>query len=152
EGKTNKEVRDVGGGLVFSIANWPTPDGGWVSTHDDITDQRLEQVERGRLNDQEQRRVTLDFAIAQFRIRIEKMLATLADSGASRRSPARTLFAAADQAAQQADGAVQASNDASAGVEVAATAAEQLSSSITEISRKLTQTNDLVGLAVGEAN
>ena len=152
EGKANKEVREAGGGRTYSIANWPRPDGGWVSTHDDITDQRNEEIERDRLAGQEQRRVTLDFAIAQFRIRTEKMLATVAESGASLRSTAEALFAAADQAAQRAEGAAQSSNGASTSVEVAATAAAELLSSIAEISRQLAQTNSLVELAVGEAD
>jgi methyl-accepting chemotaxis protein len=150
-GKVNKEVREVTG-RVYSIANWPMSGGGWVSTHDDITEQQREGIERDRLAGLEQRRVTLDVAIADFRMRIEGMLATVGESAASLRTTAEALFAASDQASQRAKSAVQNSNSASTSVEVAAAAAEQLSSSIADISRQLAQTNSLVELAVGEAS
>lgn len=150
-GEVNKEVREVSG-RVYNIANWPVPSGGWVSTHDDITEQQQEGIERDRLAGLEQRRVTLDGAIADFRTRIEGMLATVGESAASLRTTAEALFAAADQASHRAKSAVQTSNSASSSVEVAASAAEELSSSIADISRQLAQTNSLVELAVGEAS
>src|SRR5437899_3248015 len=64
-GKVNKEVREVDG-RVYSIANWPASGGGWVSTHDDITEQQQEGIERDRLAGLEQRRATLDVAIVGF--------------------------------------------------------------------------------------
>jgi PAS domain-containing protein len=152
EGKVNKEVREIGDGRVYSIANWPAPGGGWVSTHDDITEQRQEGIERDRLAEQERRRVALDLAIAQFRMRIEGMLATVDESAMSLRSTAEALFAGADQASQQAKDAVENSSSASTSVDVAASAAEELSSSIAETSRQLAQTSSLVELATGEAD
>jgi methyl-accepting chemotaxis protein len=149
DGQVNKEVGD---GRVYSIANWPAPGGGWVSTHDDITEQRQEGIERDRLAEQEQRRVVLDLAIAQFRVRIEGMLATVGESAMSLRSTAEALFAGADQASQRAKGAVENSTSASTSVEVAASAAEELSSLIAETSRQLAQTISLVELASGEAD
>jgi methyl-accepting chemotaxis protein len=52
---------------------------------------------------------------------------------------------------ERAEGAVRASNKASVNVDKAALAADELSSSITEISRQLGQTNHLVGAAASEA-
>lgn len=151
EGKVVKEIREVGNGRVYSIANWPAEGGGWVSTHDDITDQRREEEERHRLAAQEQRRVVIDLAVLDFRARIERMLKMVAENGASLRLTAEALFAASNRTSQRADGAVQSSNEASANVEVAASAAEELFASIAEMSRQLAQTNGLVELAVGEA-
>ena len=79
EGKVNKEVREADAGRIFSIANWPAPGGGWVSTHDDITEQRQDGIERDRLAAQEKRRAVLDSAIVQFRGQIEKMLTTVGE-------------------------------------------------------------------------
>ena len=93
----------------------------------------------------------MDLAVADFRARVESMLKMVAENGAALRSTAEGLFAASDQTSRRADGAVQSSNQASTNVEVAASAAEELFSSIAEISRQLAQTNELVGLAVGEA-
>jgi methyl-accepting chemotaxis protein len=151
EGKVLKEVRQVSGGRFYSIANWPAQGGGWVSTHGDVTDQRREEQERNRSAAQEQRHVAVDLAVADFRARIERMLKMVAENGASLRSTAEALFAASNKTSQRADGAVQSSNEASTNVEVAASAAEELFSSIAEISRQLAQTNELVELAVGEA-
>jgi methyl-accepting chemotaxis protein len=151
EGKVTKEIRKVTGGRFYSIANWAAAGGGWVSTHDDITDQHREEEERTRLAAQEQRRVAIDLAIADFRARIERVLKMVADNGVSLRSTAQALFAASDKTSQRAQGAVQTSSTASTNAEAAAAAAEELFSSIVEISRQLAQTNGLVELAVGEA-
>jgi methyl-accepting chemotaxis protein len=151
EGKVIKEIRQAEGGRFYSIANWPAKGGGWVSTHGDITDQRREEEERNRAAAEQQRHIGMDRAIADFRGRIERMLGTVAENGASLRLTAESLFAASNKTSQRADGAVQSSNEASTNVGLAASAAEELFSSIAEISRQLAQTNDLVELAVGEA-
>jgi len=150
EGNTFNNVVEVKGRII-SIANRPVAGGGWVSTHEDITDQRRKDQERDHIMAQEQRRMAVDAAIASFRQRVESMLKTVGDHAGSMRSTATALFAASNKASQRAQGAVQSSNEASINVEVAASAAEEMSSSITEISRQLAQTNTLVEIAVGEA-
>jgi methyl-accepting chemotaxis protein len=151
EGKVAKEIRQVAGGRFYSIANWPAPGGGWVSTHGDITDQHREEQERNRSAAQQQRQIAMDLAVAAFRARIERMLKMVAENGASLRLTAEALLAASNKTSQRADGAVQSSNEASMNVGIAASAAEELFSSIAEISRQLAQTYGLVELAVGEA-
>jgi methyl-accepting chemotaxis protein len=152
EGKVLKETRKAAGDRFYSIANWPVAGGGWVSTHDDVTDQRREQEEHTRLAAQEQRRVVVDRAIAEFRARTEGVLRMVADNGVSLRSTAEALFATAKNTSQRAQGAVRTSRAASTNAESAAAAAEELLSSIAEISRQLAQTNSLVELTVGEAD
>jgi methyl-accepting chemotaxis protein len=151
QGKVNKEVREVAEGRIYSVANWPVRGGGWVSTHEDITEQRQDGMERDRLAAQEKRRATLDAAIVQFRVQIEKMLATVGERAASLRSTATELFAVADQASVQAKGAVNNSNHASESVATAANVIEELSSSVTEISAQLARANSVVRSAVSEA-
>ena len=63
-----------------------------------------------------------------------------------------TLLESSDQTARHAQGAVGTSNAASTNVATAATAAEELSGSIEEISRQLSVATDVVRLAVGEAD
>ena len=135
----------------ISIANRPIEGGGWVATHEDITDQRRADQERDRMAEQEQRRAATDAAIAAFRRRVEIMLKTVGEHAGAMRSTATMLFAASNRTTERAEGAVHTSNEASINVEIAASAAEELSSSIAEISRQLGQTNSLVGIAVGEA-
>jgi methyl-accepting chemotaxis protein len=151
QGKVNKEVREVTEGRIYSVANWPVRGGGWVSTHEDITEQRQDGIERDRLAAQEMRRAALDAAIVQFRVQIEKMLATVGERAASLRSTATELFAVADQASVQAKGAVSNSNHASESVATAANVIEELSSSVTEISAQLARANSVVRSAVSEA-
>jgi methyl-accepting chemotaxis protein len=151
QGKVNKEVREVAEGRIYSVANWPVRGGGWVSTHEDITEQRQDGMERDRLAAQEKRRAALDAAIVQFRVQIEKMLATVGERAASLRSTATELFAVADQASVQAKGAVNNSNHASESVATAANVIEELSSSVTEISAQLARANSVVRSAVSEA-
>ena len=61
-------------GRVISVSSRPMADGGWVATHQDITERRRQDQERDRLVAHEQRRVMIDAAIAAFRQRVEAML------------------------------------------------------------------------------
>jgi methyl-accepting chemotaxis protein len=137
---------------MISISNRPLEHGGWVATHEDITERRLQDQERDRLAAQEQRRIVIDAAISAFRKRIETMLKTVADSAIAMRATASTLFASSTKTSERAETAVRTSNKASANVQSAASATNELSSSIEEISRQLDQTNSLVRVAVTEAD
>jgi methyl-accepting chemotaxis protein len=151
DGETLHDVRERPGGVFISVSSRPMPGGGWVATHQDITERRKQDQERESLAAQEKRRVTVDAAITAFRQRIEAMLKTVNDGAGAMRATASTLFASSSKASQRAEGAVQTSNEASANVEVAASAANELSTSIDEISRQLGQTRNLVGIAASEA-
>jgi methyl-accepting chemotaxis protein len=124
--------------------------GGWISTHDDITEYKQEAIDRDRLSAQEKRRVVLDSAIENFRDHVEDMLARFGDRAAGLRLTAQELFSAADQASAKAKGAVENSDHASASVQTAAGVTQELSSSIAEISEQLAQTHDLVKSATRE--
>jgi methyl-accepting chemotaxis protein len=150
-GQATDRVTELADGRIYSISNRPLPGGGWVSTHQDITEQRRRDQERERLTSQEQRRTAVDAAIASFRQRAESMLRTVGDNAATMRKTAASLFTASHRTTERAEGAVETSNEASVNVEIAASAAEEMSSSISEISRQLSRTNTLVGVAVDEA-
>jgi methyl-accepting chemotaxis protein len=139
-------------GRTISVSNRPMRHGGWVATHEDITERRRQDQESDRLASQEQRRMVVDAAISAFRQRVEDMLKTVADSAIAMRSTATTLFASSHQTSQRAETAVHSSNEASANVETAASAAAEMSASIAEISGQLGRTNQLVGIAVTEAD
>ena len=93
----------------------------------------------------------IDTSITSFRPQVEKLLASVSDSATAMRSTAATLFGSSEQTSQRAESAVQAFNEASTNVETAAVAADELSRSIAEISRQLSHTSDIVGLATEEA-
>ena len=138
-------------GRIVLAKNEPLPGGGWVSTHEDVTEQRHAEQERAAIRDQEQRRAAIDTAIASFRPQAEKLLSSVSGSATAMRSTASALLGSSDQTSQRAESAVQAFNEASANVETAAVAADELSHSIAEISRQLTHTSDIVALATDEA-
>jgi methyl-accepting chemotaxis protein len=150
KGKTVTNVREHKGRII-AIVNRPMKDGGWVATHEDITEQRLAEQQRITFQEQEARRAMLEEAISSFRQRVENTLKVVNESAGSMQLTATGLFGASDQTLQRAEGAVRASNEASRNVDTAATAASELSGSISEISRQLTHTSDVVRAAVGEA-
>jgi PAS domain-containing protein/uncharacterized protein YoxC len=151
QGKSQEHYVQASDGRIVLAKNEPLPDGGWVSTHEDVTEQRHAEQERAAIRDQEQRRAAIDSAIASFRPTVEKLLSTVSASATAMRSTARGLFGSSEQTSQRAESAVQAFHEASANVETAAVAADELSSSISEISRQLTHTSNVVGLATTEA-
>ena len=152
QGRTiEHEVKSAGGRLLL-VMNHPMKGGGWIGTHEDITERRQAEEQRTIMEQQEARRAVIENAISAFRKRAENLLQTVADSAGKMRSTAAGLFTAYGHTSQRAASAVRTSNDASANVESAAYAAEELSKSIVEIGQRLNQTADVVRLAVGEAH
>ena len=141
---TNVEVISAEG-RTMSISNRPMAGGGWVATHEDITERR----------DAEQR-ARLDAGAAAARGplssrrsppsagSVEEQLRTVTDGALAMRSTATSLLANSGQTTKRADGAVKASNEASTNVESAAVAADELTGSIAEIGRQLSLTTDIV--------
>lgn len=151
EGRTICGIVDSGKGRTISVVNRPVSGGGWLGTHDDITEQRQLETERELMVAQEQRRKTIDAAITSFRGKVETLLKTVGDSAQAMKTTATSLSGSSEQTLRRAEGAVQASSDASGGVKTAAEAADELAISISEIGRQLDQTNHLVRSAVEEA-
>ena len=150
-GKSSGIYVPASDGRIVLAKNEPLPGGGWVSTHEDVTEQRHAEQERAAIRNQEQRRATIDTAISMFRPAAERLLSGVSNSAAAMRSTALALFGSSEQTSQRAESAVHAFNEASTNVETAAVAADELSRSIGEISRQLTQTSNVVGLATNEA-
>jgi methyl-accepting chemotaxis protein len=151
EGRTIvHEVKSKGGHLLL-VTNHPMPDGGWIGTHEDITERRQAEQQRTTLLHQEERRAVIENAIAAFRERVENLLRTVTDSAGEMRATAAGLYDASGQTSKRAESAVKTSNSASTNVETAAIAADELSSSIAEIGRRLNQTTEVVRVAVQDA-
>ncbi|ARP97722.1 PAS-domain containing protein [Pseudorhodoplanes sinuspersici] len=138
-------------GRVIAVTEQPMPDGSWVATHQDVTEQQKLEQERATHAVEEQRRALIESAITSFRGSMDSVLRTVNESAATMKLTASSLFAASGQTSQRAESAVQASNEASTNVATAATAADEMASSIGEISRQLVQTTDVVRHAVREA-
>jgi methyl-accepting chemotaxis protein len=148
---TSTEVKSKDGRTI-SVINRPMAGGGWVATHEDITDRRDAERERVSMQEQQQRRATIGEAIAAFRRSVEDHLRN-GDRGAkAMRSTAATLFGNSGQTSKSADGAISASDEASSNVQTAAVATDELASSIGEIGRQLAGTTEIVRAAVAEAH
>ena len=145
------EVKSKGGRLLL-VMNHPMKGGGWIGTHEDITERRQTEQRAIVMQQQEERRSTIDNAIAAFRAQAEILLQTVAKSAGDMRDTATGLFGTFGHTSQRAESAAQASNEASTNVETAATAAEELSNSIAEIGQRLNQTAEVVRLTVSETH
>jgi methyl-accepting chemotaxis protein len=150
EGRTETKTNVVNGQVVTLVSR-PLPSGGWVATHNDVTDHLSVETERDSLRQRDQRRRAADAAISSFRARVESVLKTVNQSAVAMKSAATTLLTTSDHTLQRAEGAVQGSNEASVNVETAAAAATELTASIKEISRQLTQAQGVVQSAVAGA-
>jgi PAS domain S-box-containing protein len=150
-GKTVGVYVQASDGRIVLAKNHSLAGGGWLSTHEDVTEQRRAEEERAAIADQEKRRKVVDGAIAAFRPLAEQLLGGVSECAAAMRMTATALFGSSDQTSKQAESAVQAFNEASTNVESAAAAANELSQSIGEISRQLSHTSNIVGAATSEA-
>lgn len=150
-GKITSTAYEIKDGRIIALANRPLRGGGWVDTHEDITERRRAALKRSSVQEHERRRMTLEEAIQAFRQRAEKLLASTTDSAGTMRTMARALLGASGQTSERTESAVQTSRDAATNVEEAASAAEEVSASIAEISRRLVRTADVVRIAVSEA-
>jgi methyl-accepting chemotaxis protein len=151
EGRTTHAEVTSESGRVVSVINRPMRSGGWVATHEDISERRKAERERASMQEQQSRRTAIEQAITMFRERVEEHLRSVADGARVMRSTAVALFGNSGQTSQSAEEAVTASNDASTNVEAAAVAADELTGSIGEIGRQLASTTDIVRKAVSEA-
>ncbi|MGH7485523.1 MAG: methyl-accepting chemotaxis protein [bacterium] len=150
EGKTTNNVLDSGSGRIVSVINRPMLGGGWVGTHEDITEREQMAKERDEMAAREKRRALVETAIASFRQRMDKLLQTMDASAETMKATATTLSSSSTETSQHAEGAVNASSDASSSVRTAAAATDELSTSIGEIARQLELTNNVVQAAVAE--
>ena len=150
-GRTTNNLINSGNGRIISVINTPMPGGGWVGTHEDVTEQRQLEKERDEMAGRETRRRIIDAAIATFRGQMDKLLKTVGSSADAMRRTAATLSTSSGETFHHTEGAVQVSTEASSNVKTAAVAADELATSIAEIGRQLELTNKVVQVAVGEA-
>jgi methyl-accepting chemotaxis protein len=136
EQRTSRIDRLADGRLV-EITRQPMMGGGWLATHEDVTN-------RDHLASEQHRRRQVDSAIASFRNRVESVLKTVRDSTNSMKLTAKELLASSQQTSECAEGMVLASRRASSGVQEAASATNQMSSSAREISQRVFEASNVV--------
>ena len=132
EGRTETKTNHFNGRVIMLVSR-PTPNGGWVATHNDVTEQLSVETERDLLRQREDRRKVVDAAIVSFRARVESVLKTVGQSATAMKAAAKTLLSTSDHTLARTEGAVHGSNEASINVETAAAAATELSLSLIHI-------------------
>ncbi len=151
QGKITSTAYKLKDGRIIGIVKKPMHGGGWVETLEDISERRRAALQRSSVQEHEQRRTALEQEIQAFRQRAENLLKSTTDSAATLRTMASALLSASGQTSQRAESAAQASHEATTNVGMAATAAEEMSNSIAEISRRLVHTVDIVRMTASEA-
>lgn len=138
-------------GRYIAIVNHPMPNGGWVATHEDVTARREADLQRISMEGQIARRAMLENAILGFRERIESVLRIVSDGAAKMQTTAVGLLGSSEKTTAHTQSAIRASDLASENVEAAASAATELSASISEIAAQLNRTTEVVRGATHEA-
>ena len=117
-------------GRLVKVTRDPMPDGGWVATHEDITERA--------------QRVTIDSAISSFRDRAQAVLKAVSEYARTMKSTATDLFSVSQKTSQRASDMVKSSQEVSLSVGDAATATNQMSSAAGEIAEQISQTTAAV--------
>jgi methyl-accepting chemotaxis protein len=149
--EVSRRVDRLEDGRSICVTRRPMPGGGWVATHEDVTERQKFEIERSNLAAQEMRRASIEAAISSFRDRVESVLKTVAASTSTMRSTATDLFRSSEITSARASGMVEASHNTSINVEDAAVATGQMSSSVADTSRQVTRTTEIVRSAVTKA-
>ena len=151
QGKVTSSSCETKDGRIIALVNRPMQDGGWVDTHEDITERRRAALRRSSQEEHQQRRTALEEAIRIFRDHAETLLKSTGESAVTMRTMASKLLGASGQTLQRAESAAQTSHSASTNVENAAFEAEEMSKSMADISRRLVRTTDIVRATVNDA-
>jgi len=151
EGRTTTAEVDAGGGRLYLITNHPIEGGGWITTHEDITERRAAEMRRIASEQHESRRAATEAAINEFRSGAEQLLETVIHSAEEMRVTAASLLDVSSQTTQRATSAQHASHEAVENVQLVAAATEELSSSASEVDQRLTRAAGLVRIALDEA-
>jgi len=152
EGRTTTAEVEAGRGRLYLITNHPIDGGGWITTHEDITERRAAEKRRIATEQQESRRAATDAAIKEFRADAETLLQTVADSASQMHATAAALLGASGHTTLRAEDARRTSHEAVSNVETVAAAVEQLSASASEVDERLMRATHIVRVALDEAH
>ena len=151
EGRTTVAEVKSSGGRLYLVTNHPLEQGGWITSHEDITARRRDEEQRIALQQQETRRAATEIAIAEFRKGAEELLESVTLSAGKMRTAAASLLMVSEHTTQRAESALQTSNQALGNVQIVAAAAEELSAAACEVDQRLLNATRVVRLALDEA-
>jgi methyl-accepting chemotaxis protein len=151
QGEAKKSILELSNGRVLSVSHCPLANGGWVSTHEDITERIALERKNAVLTQDAARREKVEAAIGAFRSRIDDVLRQLCDSAAKMKATAGALSSSSGDAVQKVEGAASDMSTAASSVHAAMSAATEMHASIQEIERQLSLATQIVTGAVHEA-
>lgn len=153
DGQAMNRIVETPDGRAILVVNRAIKGGRyWIGTHDDITERIRAERKSAALTEQERRRVEIETEIRAFRESVAAMLQTVMESTVGLKSIAVTLSDSSGCTSERTAGAVQTSNEASSNMIAAASAAEELIASISEIGRQITQAAEVASHSVVEAH
>jgi len=152
EGRTTTAEVGTGHGRLYLITNHPIEGGGWITTHEDITERRDAEKRRIASEQQETRRAATEAAIREFRAGAETLLRTVADSATEMHATAAALLDSSGHTTLRAEDARRTSQEAVGNVETVAAAVEQLSASASEVDERLMRATQIVRVTLDEAH
>ncbi|MGA9320739.1 MAG: PAS-domain containing protein, partial [Xanthobacteraceae bacterium] len=106
EGRTEKRTVKFSDGRIIALVSQPLPNGGWVTTHTDVTDKLAAEEERDTLRKREENRHAIDAQIVAFRGRVESVLNIVGQSAAAMKAAAKSLLGTSGHTLQRTEGAV----------------------------------------------
>lgn len=113
--------------------------------------QQAQERERQEIAAREQRARSIETLTQQFDQAVATLLTTMTGATGQLEATAQAMSANAEQTTRQAANVAAATEQASANVQTVATAAEELSSSINEIGRQVSQSSHVAGATATEA-
>jgi methyl-accepting chemotaxis protein len=116
-----------------------------------IDKRRIEEEQRVLQQKASTRQSAVEQHITAFEIQVRDALETLGAASVQMRSTSDGMSGTAERTNEQVAAAAAASNEASSNVQTVAAASEELSASISEISRQVSNAADIAGRAVDEA-
>jgi methyl-accepting chemotaxis protein len=138
-------------GRIIKMSQHPMPEGGWVSVHQDVSEQRLIDEQRFAALEGEKRRNWLEEFAASFRCQAETSLHTVAEHAAATRRVAKELLTHSGETMFSAGTALEKSHKVMSAVTTVSSAASELATSIGEIAHQLGRTAEAVHTAVEDA-
>lgn len=150
-GQEFKHLFTLPSGRIVAGSNRARPSGGWVSTHEDITERQNIERERASIEKEKARRQAIDSAIAEFREVAARLLANVNTSMGAMQTTATELLEDARKTSERVSESVMIFDEATTNVNAVANATHQLSSSVTDVITQLDQTTRVAAAAAAEA-
>jgi methyl-accepting chemotaxis protein len=110
------------------------------------------EQEAAKQRAEEEKRATMNQMADEFQASVGGIVETVSSASTQMQSTAQSMSSTAEETSRQATAVAAAAEQASANVQTVASAAEELSSSISEIGRQVSQSSEIAGRAVRDAN